>query len=391
MKKTSILFIMVYACSIWAQAQVVPDRNWNTINLMYADDFLETGRYWDNLFVDQPLQKWQAYFREWWECGVANIKDCQVFDTAHCRFRPLQKHGRLNLISEYCGHRLQPDEVAAPGIYDAEDCLNESPHYYRSGAIESLKKFRYGFYEMRCMLPIHRGAFSAFWLFGPTDSTYEEIDFFEWTMLGNEPYPQMDNIGNRYFVGIWYNPESNNYDESDGIGRAQYRGHGLVNTAEGGPLLSDWNVFGCEWSPTFVRWYLNGRLVHAYYKQDSIPQSPMRLKVNYTIDATAVEGDNPLWLGADSLVIDYIRIYKLRRNCDEDVVINTLEEFYNYDYGLKRTITIQPEDHMNIGSAIEDTFRATERISLTNMTIPLGSRVSFIMQDCQIVEEVVDE
>ena len=43
-------------------------------------------------------------------------------------------------------------------------------------------QFRYGYFEIRCQIPVHEGSKTAFWLWdAQTDEYYEEIDVFEFS------------------------------------------------------------------------------------------------------------------------------------------------------------------------------------------------------------------
>lgn len=51
---------------------------------------------------------------------------------------------------------------------------------YTSAWFESRQKFQYGYFEIRCKLPVFDGAWPAFWLFDMKSSIwYNEIDIFE--------------------------------------------------------------------------------------------------------------------------------------------------------------------------------------------------------------------
>ena len=79
------------------------------------------------------------------------------------------------------------------GIYDTPCNFYEvyNDKYFLSGAITvkdpssmNHRDFSYGYFEIECKLPVHAGAFPAFWLYGHDElgvpGSYREIDIFEW-------------------------------------------------------------------------------------------------------------------------------------------------------------------------------------------------------------------
>ncbi|MDP4717859.1 MAG: family 16 glycosylhydrolase, partial [Flavobacteriales bacterium] len=50
---------------------------------------------------------------------------------------------------------------------------------YDTGEFESKELFLWGYYEIRCKLPKGRNAWPAFWLYGESNGTNNEIDVFE--------------------------------------------------------------------------------------------------------------------------------------------------------------------------------------------------------------------
>lgn len=405
MRKIFNLIILVVLTAQGVLGQVLPDKNWDGVNLLFSDEFNTPLSNFRPNYVDAPNRKWRAYFQEL-ECVLAKDDGGQVFQRSQCRFSPLEGTGLFRIVCDYAGHEIQQSDVECPTSISGNACtLPAGGHYYYySGAIETRKRIQYGYIEMRCKLPIHKEAFPAFWLWGAqnnhvNDNYYEEIDIFEWTRKVEGVYTSdsIDAVGRRYYAGIWCNPHHGTYDPdtSDTTNRgAQYVGNSMIHVPDNGPLLNDWNVFGCEWSPGFVRWFLNGKLQNTYAMPDTIPQHPMTLKINYTIKGKAIVLDPvthmPDWQDGDEMVIDYVRVYKLKRDCESIAYITTLSALQNFNFALKKEIHICPITHLSITSGQGDTFRATQKIRLKNVTIPQGSKVSFIMQDCSHAEAIVD-
>ena len=399
MRKIFNLIILVVLTAQGVLGQVLPDKNWDGVNMLFSDEFNTPLSNFRPNYVDAPNRKWRAYFQEL-GCGLITDNGGQVYQRSQCQFSPLEGTGLFRIVCDYAGHEIQQSEVE----YPTTTCGIPDSIFYYSGAIETRKRIQYGYIEMRCKLPIHKEAFPAFWLWGAqnnhvNDNYYEEIDIFEWTRKVEGVYTSdsIDAVGRRYYAGIWCNPHHGTYlpDSSDTTNHgAQYVGNSMIHVPDNGPLLNDWNVFGCEWSPGFVRWFLNGKLQNTYAMHDTIPQHPMTLKINYTIKKNALVFDPvtqmPDWQDGDEMVIDYVRVYKLKRDCKSIAYITTLSALQNFNFSLKKEIHICPNTHLSITSGQGDTFRATQKIRLKNVTIPQGSKVSFIMQDCSHAEAIVD-
>ena len=118
----------------------------------------------------------------------------------------------------------------------------------------------------------------------------------------------------------------------------------------------------------------------------------MVLKINYTIDKKISfnsQTEEPEWQDGDEMLIDYVHVYGLRRECETIEYINNATELQNFDFALKKEIYVCPNRHLTFPAEYGETFRAVKKISLNNITIPQGSRVSFIMQDCEYRERVI--
>ena len=267
--------------------------------------------------------------------------------------------------------------------------------FYYSGNIEVIPTFHYGHFEIKCKLPIHKGAFPSFWLWGCGPHSYEEIDIFEysWSMFKEDLSDR--EIGRRYTVGIWYNPDDCSFAFPNvTINDRQYnplnipRGRLFPLISERESSLDEWHTFSCEWTPNYVRWYLNGSLINVVKGQEKIPQNPMTLKVNYSIDSLALNTDHtpytPVWMGPDSMTVDYIKVTSLKFDCDTDEQITSTDELEHFDYKVKHSIEFgNGEEPLVFPEGFNDTFRATSSMVFNGrIAIPMGSIVSFSMSDC---------
>ncbi|MTI29350.1 glycoside hydrolase family 16 protein, partial [Xanthovirga aplysinae] len=170
---------------------------------------------------------------------------------------------------------------------------------YTSTRLESKNKgdWTYGKFEARMRLPIGQGIWPAFWML-PTDNVYGgwpqsgEIDIMEY--LGHQP-----NVvhGTVHYGLPW--PDNSHYGNP-------YR----IITSD---FNQDFHIFGIEWEPEEIRWYVDG----IHYST----VNPTTIGENWPFDQNfhlllnlAVGGD---WPGnpdastvfPQTLEVDYVRVY----------------------------------------------------------------------------------
>jgi beta-glucanase (GH16 family) len=146
----------------------------------------------------------------------------------------------------------------------------------------------FGYVEVRAKVPAGQGLWSAVWLLPSDHESTPEIDMME--SLGHLP-----------------NVLELHYHFDDANGAKQSEGHEVV-TAD---LSLEWHVYGMQWSPDAIIWYLDGVEQGRYTNRATISHEPMYLLMNL-----AVGGD---WPGAPDdttpfpadFVIDYVRIWQV--------------------------------------------------------------------------------
>jgi beta-glucanase (GH16 family) len=125
--------------------------------------------------------------------------------------------------------------------------------------------FTYGYVEARAWLPHGRGLWPALWLLPADHESRPEIDIME--VLGHDP--------ETLIVHYHYSTES---------GRKRDPG----KRWDGPDLSADWHVYGLEWSPERLTWFLDGDEVWTFGEAEHISSEPM-----YLIANLAVGGDYP--------------------------------------------------------------------------------------------------
>ena len=376
--------MMLLSLNMMAQIDL-DDQNWKcSLN----EDFTTPGRYWiDSSFLSSD-SVWKAY-----SSGLTHGNNKMIYQYSQCHFNDTE--GYMELVAEYDSTgRISAHDYDLPYTvhhYPTYDDLHyfsgRIDHYDKRGADSA--KYKYGYFEIRCKLPIHEGAFPAFWLWNANTNQhyYEEIDIFEFSWEFEDPKatwqhnPHPHGAGNPYCFtsGIYY-CDTANYS---GNGTSQARLFPIINDS-----LNHWHTFSCEWMPEHILWYCDGNLVDAYYNPDSIPHHPLTLKANYGVDKYALEGHQhygqPEWMSQDTMFIDYIKVYQLSWDCGTDETIAQQSELDNFDFAVKKSIditsTIEP---VSIGSNEKKTFRATDSFQITGpFQVDSGGEMTVIMQSC---------
>jgi beta-glucanase (GH16 family) len=210
-----------------------------------------------------------------------------ILDQQTARFT-LKKDERLRPLESW---QVNPTDLKKDKVTLNEK--NEMLFKYTGALLWSKQTFRYGYFEAKFRAPEGKGIWPAFWLYAGQQNY--EIDFFE--LKGEYPH--------RLHVDVHCPSGCSDYKKF-----LRYRkawGH-WVNTAQ--DLRSDFNIVSGEWTPGYIRWYLNGELI-AYFAGSF--DMPMNLSVG-----TGIAKDNgPFKPGPDkktpfpnTFEVDYVRVYQ---------------------------------------------------------------------------------
>ena len=191
--------------------------------------------------------------------------------------------------------RAEPDTATFACWYGG--CRFTSARLKTAGLFEQA----YGKFEARLRIPRGQGIWPAFWMLGA------DIGTVGWPASGEIDI--MENIGREPAIvhGTVHGP---GYSGGEGIGGA--------DTLASGALADDFHVYGVEWEPRAIRWYLDGR---EYFRLD-----PTRLPAgarwvfdhpHFLLLNVAVGGNWPGEPDATStypqrMVVDWVRVYQRR-------------------------------------------------------------------------------
>lgn len=171
---------------------------------------------------------------------------------------------------------------------------------YTSSRIVTKNKgdFRYGKFEARAKMPKGQGLWPAFWML-PTNYEYGgwpksgEIDVLE--MLGHQPNIVYGTIHSGNPITAATISSSANY------------------TLPSGTFADDFHIFTLEWTPTSVKWLVDGNL---YSTKTATDISPWVFDKAFHVLLNVAVGGN--WPGApdgttvfpQTMEVDYVRIYQ---------------------------------------------------------------------------------
>ena len=240
-----------------------------------------------------------------------------------------------------------------------------------------------GFKSQPCLLPFHPGSFPAFWLYDNScdDNYYEEIDIMEYSYgssIGN-------GTPNKYSHGFLL-------DKHDCACPDPLISYGKIKNLPAGSDITDWQIYGCEWTPGRITWYLNGSIIDDYYDLDSVPSHPLTLIANYAINNGAVSGtypnQTPTWRSENNMVIDYVKVLQLKCDCENDTYITNENELANYDHQVKHAVEIGSTTGIMALSTTDVTIRASDHVLVTGLfEVPIGAKLTMMVHPCPYPEE----
>lgn len=389
----------IYLCSMMLLsmnmlAQIdLDDKNWKC---SLYEDFSIAGRTWNPYSFKSSDRLWRAYPGS----GVTHGSEKQVYQFTQCRFNDIDE--TMELVAEYDAlGRIHDTNYYLPSWMwisnNGPGYPSSNGLYYFSGEIDYVNRqprtpekgiFQYGYFEIRCKLPTHQGAFPAFWLQAADhdsndDKFYEEIDIFEYSWWITDPIGPNHNTpglgSNRcYTSGIYHNLTGQSPDmDNESFARIYY------NLPSSSSDLDDWHVYSCEWMPDHVYWFFDGLLVNSYTRQQHIPCHPLILKTNYAIDGYYNHG-NTIWEGPGTMTIDYINVYQLKWDCNTDETIACQSDLDDFDYAVKKTVSITSAVNEPIVSSSDKvTFRVTDSFEITgSFEVQQEGEFTVIQQTC---------
>jgi beta-glucanase (GH16 family) len=173
---------------------------------------------------------------------------------------------------------------------------------YTSSRIRSLGKgdFKYGRMEARMKMPVGKGLWPAFWMM-PTDNVYGgwpksgEIDITEY--LGQQPATI---YGTLHYGQAWPNNSSTSRSFS----------------TQGDKLNVDFHTYAIEWTPTSIKWFIDGYLFSTKTpanlgNQPWIFTERFHFILNMAVGGNWPGSPNASTIFPQTFEVDYVRVYDL--------------------------------------------------------------------------------
>ena len=169
---------------------------------------------------------------------------------------------------------------------------------YTSARIVTKGEQAYGRYEARIRLPYGQGIWPAFWLLGSNCGPAVvwpqcgEIDIMEYR--GQEPTTIHGSVHGNGFSG----------------GNAITKSYSLVNDR----FDTGFHVFGIEWGTDYINFYVDDVLYHQITPAD-VPgewvfNHPFKIIINLAVGGSFVGNPNSETVFPQTMLIDYVRVYK---------------------------------------------------------------------------------
>jgi len=186
-----------------------------------------------------------------------------------------------------------------------EDGMGGTGAGWYTAELETAATFsqKFGYFEVRCILPKGADIWSAFWLMnnqvGNIDGSGQdgtEVDIMESAFYGRKPF------NNVVYCNLHY----------DGYGD-EHRGKQVARTYVKGNPYEEFNTYGLEWNENEYIFYLNG-MEYARSDFGGVCQNPLYLILSVEMsgaDAVPSDRENAANEALESdFVVDYVKVYQ---------------------------------------------------------------------------------
>lgn len=166
---------------------------------------------------------------------------------------------------------------------------------------------KYGYFEVRCILPKGADIWSAFWMMnddvGRVDGSGQdgtEVDIMESAFYGRKPF------NNVVYCNLHY----------DGYGD-EHRGKQVARTYVKGNPYEEFNTYGVEWNENEYIFYLNG-MEYARSDFGGVCQNPLYLILSVEMSGDkGVPSDRDKNADEAQFIVDYVRAYQYKETVND--------------------------------------------------------------------------
>lgn len=274
-------------CLLMASGRLLSQVMWQVSSSGSKAWYLNTGDEFNARRLDSTIWKYGYP----WGSYVYELDMLYTPDNVVCSEGVLtlvtKKHPAFPVPKEYIDEAFLKQKNKFPDEKGQYTCL------YSGGAISSIRKYKYGYFEMRFKANAEKGLWPAFWLYGGEPN--EEIDFYEGK--GEKP--------DQVHLDVHCPDGCDNY--KGGFLNLQKNWGGWIKTDQS--LTDNWNIISGEWQEDYIKFFLNGTAI-AYFK------GTFKTAQYLMINCAVAKNEGAFHPGPDSLTrfpndfqVDYIRVW----------------------------------------------------------------------------------
>jgi beta-glucanase (GH16 family) len=223
--------------------------------------------------------------------------------------------GDYLLNNKYAGYVTEEDSFLEDGSLILQNqkrsYTGTSPagnYEYTTGWVTSMHRgyFNRGYIEVRAKFPTGDKLWPAIWLVSEDLVWGPEWDVWEYYGYRWGETPPEDQMGMHLMTGyeqagnLWPNQDPQRWDTD------------WLQPFDGVYDADAWHIYGWEWTDTYAKWWIDGKLVRTLYKSDTQDPAAWPDEDMYIILNNGVRTVSPDTTTAwpNRLVIDYIEVYQ---------------------------------------------------------------------------------
>jgi beta-glucanase (GH16 family) len=231
----------------------------------YTHDVIDEG--FEHRSLDESL--WSTCY--WWECTIRSNKELEWYTSTQVAL----DDGHLFLTAND-----MPVKTPGGETFRYRSGMISTGPAHRDGPAKF--SFTYGTVEARLRVPAGRGLWSALWMLPTAGGSRPEVDILE--VLGHDTRTGYQSLH-----------------------REDRSAKPFEHAERGTDLAVGWHVYGLEWMPGRLRWYIDDQLVFSIRGKE-VPDQPMYLIANLAVGGTWPGSPDASTRFPSSMLIDYIEV-----------------------------------------------------------------------------------